>query len=77
MSESTTAGPRSAAPGAAAEDTTIRPFQIDIPEEDLDDLRRRLALVRWPSRELVDDRSQGVPLATLQALARFWTTDYD
>jgi pimeloyl-ACP methyl ester carboxylesterase len=77
MSESTTAGPRSAAPGAAAEDTTIRPFQIDIPEEDLDDLRRRLALVRWPSRELVDDRSQGVQLATLQALARFWTTDYD
>jgi hypothetical protein len=77
MSESTTAGPRSAAPGAAAEDTTIRPFQIDIPEEDLDDLRRRLALVRWPSRELVDDRSQGVQLATLQALARYWTTDYD
>jgi pimeloyl-ACP methyl ester carboxylesterase len=77
MSESTTAGPRSAAPGAAAEDTTIRPFQIDIPEEDLDDLRRRLALVRWPSRELVDDRSQVVQLATLQALARFWTTDYD
>jgi hypothetical protein len=77
MSESTTAGPRSAAPGAAAEDTTIRPFQIDIPEEDLDDLRRRLAAVRWPSRELVDDRSQGVQLATLQALARFWTTDYD
>jgi pimeloyl-ACP methyl ester carboxylesterase len=77
MSESTTAGPRSAAPGAAAEDTTIRPFQIDIPEEDLDDLRRRLALVRWPSRELVDDRSQGVQLATLQALARSWTTDYD
>jgi pimeloyl-ACP methyl ester carboxylesterase len=77
MSESTTAGPRSAAPGAAAEDTTIRPFQIDIPEEDLDDLRRRLAAVRWPSRELVDDRSQGVQLATLQALARSWTTDYD
>jgi hypothetical protein len=77
MSESTTAGPRSAAPGAAAEDTTIRPFRVDIPEEDLDDLRRRLAAVRWPSRELVDDRSQGVQLATLQALARSWTTDYD
>jgi pimeloyl-ACP methyl ester carboxylesterase len=77
MSERTTAGPRSAAPGAAAEDTTIRPFRVDIPEEDLDDLRRRLAAVRWPSRELVDDRSQGVQLATLQALARSWTTDYD
>ncbi|MFL5881286.1 MAG: epoxide hydrolase family protein [Actinomycetota bacterium] len=77
MSESTTAGPRSAAPGAAAEDTTIRPFQIDLPDQALDDLRRRLAAVRWPSRELVDDRSQGVQLATLQALARSWTTDYD
>ncbi|MFL6222010.1 MAG: epoxide hydrolase family protein [Actinomycetes bacterium] len=77
MSESTTAGPRSAAPGAAAEDTTIRPFHVDLPDQALDDLRRRLAAVRWPSRELVDDRSQGVQLATLQELARSWTTDYD
>jgi pimeloyl-ACP methyl ester carboxylesterase len=55
----------------------IRPFQVDIPDEALDDLRRRIAATRWPSRELVADRSQGVQLATLQALARYWATDYD
>ncbi|HXQ57560.1 MAG TPA: epoxide hydrolase N-terminal domain-containing protein, partial [Actinomycetes bacterium] len=77
MSERTTASPRSAAPGAAAEDTTIRPFRVDIPEADLEDLRRRLAATRWPSRELVDDRSQGVQLATIQELTRYWTSDYD
>jgi pimeloyl-ACP methyl ester carboxylesterase len=77
MSDSTTAGPRSAAPGAAAGDPTIRPFRVDLPDQDLDDLRRRLALARWPSRELVADRSQGVQLATLQELARYWATDYD
>jgi pimeloyl-ACP methyl ester carboxylesterase len=57
--------------------TTIRPFRVDIPEEALDDLRRRIAATRWPSRELVADRSQGVQLATMQELARYWTTDYD
>jgi pimeloyl-ACP methyl ester carboxylesterase len=57
--------------------TEIRPFHVDIPDEALDDLRRRIAAVRWPSRELVDDRSQGVQLATLQELARYWATDYD
>src|SRR5262245_11532006 len=78
MSESTTAGPRLAEPGAAAETASdIRPFRVDVPEEALDDLRRRIAAVRWPSRELVADRSQGVQLATLQALARYWATDYD
>jgi pimeloyl-ACP methyl ester carboxylesterase len=76
MSERTTAGPQAAAPSAATQDT-IRPFRVDIPDEALDDLRRRIAAVRWPSRELVTDRSQGVQLATLQALARYWTTDYD
>jgi len=55
----------------------IRPFQIEIPDEELAELRRRIAATRWPSRELVDDRSQGVQLATLQELARYWTTDYD
>jgi pimeloyl-ACP methyl ester carboxylesterase len=55
----------------------IRPFRVEIPQADLDDLRRRLAATRWPSKELVADRSQGVQLATLQALARYWTTDYD
>jgi len=55
----------------------IRPFRVDFPEAALDELRRRIAAVRWPSKELVADRSQGVQLATLQALARYWTTDYD
>jgi pimeloyl-ACP methyl ester carboxylesterase len=77
MSESTTAGPRSAEPGAAADDPTIRPFRVDLPDQDLDDLRRRIAATRWPSRELVADRSQGVQLATLQELARYWASDYD
>ena len=52
--------------------TEIRPFHVDIPEEQIDDLRRRIAATRWPSKELVDDRSQGVQLATLQELARYW-----
>jgi len=77
MTERTTAGPRSAEPGAATEDATIRPFRLDIPDEALDDLRRRIAATRWPSRELVPDRSQGVQLATTQELARYWTSDYD
>src|SRR5215204_3233879 len=55
----------------------VRPFRVDVPEEDLDELRRRIAATRWPSKEPVDDRSQGVQLATMQELARYWTTDYD
>ena len=55
----------------------IRPFRIEIPEEELTELRRRIAATRWPHRELVDDRSQGVQLATMQELARYWATDYD
>ena len=61
----------------SADPTAIRPFTIEIPEEELDDLRARIAATRWPSKELVADRSQGVQLATLQELARYWTTDYD
>ena len=57
--------------------TDIRPFHLDIPEEDLAELRRRIAATRWPSKELIEDRSQGVQLATVQELARYWTTDYD
>jgi pimeloyl-ACP methyl ester carboxylesterase len=57
--------------------TEIRPFQVEIPEEQIDDLRRRIAATRWPSKELVDDRSQGVQLATLKALADYWADDYD
>ena len=60
-----------------AEATAIRPFQIEVPEEQLADLRRRIEATRWPSKELVADRSQGVQLATLQALARYWSTEYD
>jgi len=57
--------------------TAIRPFRIEFPDEDLADLWRRITAVRWPSRELVADRSQGVQLATIQELARYWATDYD
>jgi pimeloyl-ACP methyl ester carboxylesterase len=63
--------------GAAAPDTSVRPFSISFPDEALADLRRRIAATRWPDRELVNDQSQGVQLATIQALARYWTTDYD
>jgi pimeloyl-ACP methyl ester carboxylesterase len=63
---------------SAVETTTeIRPFHLEISEEKIDELRRRIAATRWPSKELVDDRSQGVQLATLQALASYWTKDYD
>ncbi|HEY2437776.1 MAG TPA: epoxide hydrolase, partial [Solirubrobacteraceae bacterium] len=58
-------------------DTAVRSFQVDISDEALEDLRRRIATARWPSKELVDDRSQGVQLATVQELARYWTSDYD
>jgi pimeloyl-ACP methyl ester carboxylesterase len=55
----------------------VRPFQVTFPDEALDDLRRRIVATRWPSKELVTDRSQGVQLATIQELARNWTTEYD
>jgi|SRR5215204_408898 len=64
-------------PDARSTETTIRPFRVDVPEEELAELRRRIAATRWPSKELVADRSQGVQLATLQALARYWQIDYD
>jgi pimeloyl-ACP methyl ester carboxylesterase len=64
---------------STAGDTTtdIRTFRIDIADERIDDLRRRIAATRWPSKELVEDRSQGVQLATTKELARYWTEDYD
>ena len=55
----------------------VRPFHIDVPEEDLVELRRRIAATQWPERETVDDSSQGVQLVTIQELARYWATDYD
>jgi pimeloyl-ACP methyl ester carboxylesterase len=57
--------------------TEIRPFHLEIPEEQIDDLGRRIAQTRWPTKELVADRSQGVQLRTMQELARYWATDYD
>jgi pimeloyl-ACP methyl ester carboxylesterase len=57
--------------------TEIRRFNFEITEAQIDDLRRRIAATRWPSKELVDDRSQGVQLATLQELARYWANEYD
>jgi pimeloyl-ACP methyl ester carboxylesterase len=58
-------------------DTSIRPFLVNVPEEDLADLRRRIKATRWPEKETVADFSQGVPLATMQKLARYWATEYD
>src|SRR4249919_984390 len=58
-------------------DTTVRPFSVDFDQEAIDDLRRRIDATRWPTKELVADRSQGVQLAATRALARFWSTEYD
>ena len=55
--------------------TDIRTFHVDTPQEQLDDLRRRIEAARWPTKELVADRSQGMQLATVQELACYWTTD--
>jgi pimeloyl-ACP methyl ester carboxylesterase len=60
-----------------AENNTVRPFQVGFPEAELTDLRRRVNAIRWPERETVTDDSQGVPLATMQELARYWGADYD
>jgi len=62
---------------AANPDDAIRPFRIDVPEEAIVDLRRRISATRWPDRETVTDQSQGVQLTTIQELARHWATDYD
>ena len=58
-------------------DPTIQPFEVHVSDEELANLQRRISGTRWPSRELVGDRSQGVQLATVQELARYWMTDYD
>ena len=64
------------APSITASES-IRPFQVIVPQPDLDDLKRRILATRWPEKETVTDKSQGVPLATSQALARYWATEYD
>jgi pimeloyl-ACP methyl ester carboxylesterase len=65
------------APRAATMDTSIRPFRVQVSDEALADLRRRVQMTRWPEKEPVADQSQGVQLATVQKVARYWTTDYD
>jgi hypothetical protein len=61
----------------AAEDGAIRPFRVNVPEEKLDDLRRRISATRWPDRDTVVDRSQGVQLARLRPLIEYWGTGYE
>jgi pimeloyl-ACP methyl ester carboxylesterase len=81
MAEKTTAAPRPAPlPAeldAGAEASPIRPFTVEIPEADLRELRARIAATRWPDKEAVEDDSQGVPLALMQDLARYWLTEHD
>src|SRR2546423_14951897 len=62
---------------AAPDNAAIRPFHINVPEEELVDLRRRIAATRWPERETVTDATQGVQFETTRELARYWATDYD
>src|ERR1700728_3048277 len=62
---------------AGTEDGAIRPFRIDVPEKSLVDLHQRIAATKWPERETVSDATQGVQLATMRELARYWATDYD
>ena len=59
------------------EDTSIHPFRVEIPDKAIVEMRRRIAATQWPERETVPDSSQGVPLETMQELARYWATDYD
>jgi pimeloyl-ACP methyl ester carboxylesterase len=75
--EASASNPAAIADQAKAENGAIRPFTVHIPDEELAELRHRIAATRWPTKELVGDRSQGVQLATLQALARHWATEYD
>src|SRR5207248_5374506 len=58
-------------------DTAVLPFRIEVPEREIEELRRRIDATRWPTEELVADRSQGVQLAVTQELARYWTSEYD
>jgi len=66
-----------AARHTSSDEAAIRPFHVSVPEEELAELRRRINATRWPDRETVTDQTQGVQLATVQALARYWATEYD
>src|SRR6478735_9112083 len=61
----------------ATADATVRPFGVEVPQQEIEELRRRIDATRWPTKELVADRSQGVQLAATQELARYWTSEYD
>jgi pimeloyl-ACP methyl ester carboxylesterase len=77
MDRSVILGKEAGMSSKVGEGLAIRPFNVDIPEEALEDLRRRIAATQWPEKETVADQSQGVPLETMQELARYWATDYD
>src|SRR5262245_37809807 len=80
MPEQSTKTPRVTTPQGTVpgiDRNTIRPLHVNVPEAELADLRRRINATRWPDRETVADATQGVQLATTQALARYWATDYD
>ena len=66
-----------ARPEAVTDRTALRPFRVNVPTAELAELRRRITSTRFPDKETVDDFSQGVPLATLRKLARYWATEYD
>src|SRR5262245_48444927 len=66
-----------AAESAATGPDGVRPFRVNVPDADLADMHRRINATRWPEKELVSDDSQGVQLATMQKLARYWTTQHD
>jgi pimeloyl-ACP methyl ester carboxylesterase len=76
MTDSTTTGPPPPESGAAADDA-IRPFRVEVSEQELAELRRRIAATRWPEKETVADESQGVQLAVVQELIRYWGADYE
>ena len=61
----------------ATVDASVRRYRVEISDKELDDMRRRIAATRWPERETVTDDCQGVPLALMQDLARYWATSYD
>ena len=77
LAASAARGAARALPSSATDPNAIRPFRFTASKEALDDLRRRINATKWPERETVTDASQGVQLATIQALARYWATDYD
>ncbi|MDF2193541.1 epoxide hydrolase family protein [Paraflavitalea sp. CAU 1676] len=77
MMQSTLGNAQSVAPASLSSEPTIRPFQVKVPAKKLEDLKRRILATQWPEPENVKDASQGVQYATMQALAKYWTTSYD